>query len=367
MTPLREALIRPSAISHNVQALRTLTPSAHTLAVVKADGYGHGAITASRAALEGGATWLGTADITEALEIRSAGITAPILAWLFGPGEDLSPAYDHGIDLGVSSPAQLRQASSLAQSGRPQRVHLKVDTGLTRSGASESTWAEFFEQARTLQDKGAIEIIGFYTHLSGTSEAADTAQGEAFERAWNMAHSQGLEPQIRHVAASLGQARTPALAHDMVRLGIATYGISQDSRHDSLGLQPAMRVSAPVVLVKRVPAGVGVGYGHTYRTSSDTTMALVPLGYADGIPRHASNTGPVVINGQRFSVSGRVSMDQISIDVGDHPVKEGDTCVIFGDPFQGEPSVRDWSEAAGTIGYEIITRIGPRVVRVVQE
>lgn len=364
---LREALIRPRAISHNVQALMSLTPSASALAVVKANGYGHGAITASRAALEGGATWLGTADITEALEIRRAGITAPILAWLFGPGEDLRPAYEAGIDLGVSSISQLTHASLAAVKGKPQRVHLKVDTGLTRSGAAEASWEEFFSVAKELEDKGLIDVIGLYTHLSGASVEADRKQATSFSRAEELAQSLGITPQIRHLSASLGQARTPELAHDMVRLGIATYGVSQDPRHDAVGLKPAMRLSAPVVLVKRVPEGVGVGYGHTYTTSRETTMVLVPLGYADGIPRHASNTGPVVINGQRFTVSGRVSMDQISIDVGDHAVREGDTCVIFGDPSDGEPSANDWAEAASTIGYEIITRLGPRVVRVVEE
>lgn len=366
-TTLREALIKPRAISHNVEALTSLTPSALTLAVVKANGYGHGAITASRAALEGGASWLGTADITEALELRSAGITAPILAWLFGPSEDLRPAYDAGIDLGVSSVAQLTQASLAAVKGKPQRVHLKVDTGLTRSGAVEASWEEFFDAAKSLEAKGLIDIIGLYTHLSGASVESDREQGASFERAGELARAVGVTPQIRHLSASLGQARTPDLARDMVRLGIAAYGLPQDPRHDAVGLRPAMRLSAPVVLVKRVPAGVGVGYGHTYTTSRETTMALVPLGYADGIPRHASNKGPVVINGQRFTVSGRVSMDQISVDVGDHGVREGDTCVIFGDPAEGEPSANEWAEAASTIGYEIITRLGPRVLRVVEE
>lgn len=363
---LREALISPAAISHNVDALRSLTPNALALAVVKADGYGHGAITASRAALEGGATWLGTADVTEALELRAAGIDTPILAWLFGPSEDLSPANEAGIDLGVSSVLHLAQAARAGSPGKPQRVHLKVDTGLTRGGAPEAAWDEFFSQARELERKGSIDVVGLYTHLSGTSIEADNQQGYAFERAWDLALASGLTPEIRHMAASLGQARTPGLAHDMVRLGIATYGLAQDDAHSALSLRPAMRLSAPVVLTKRVPAGSGVGYGHTYTTPSETTMALVPLGYADGIPRHASGRGPVSIHGQRFSVAGRVSMDQISIDVGDASIHEGDTCVIFGDPAEGEPSANEWAEAASTIGYEIITRLGPRVTRVVK-
>ena len=362
--PLREALISPSAISGNVEALRRLTPTTHAMVVVKADGYGHGALTVSRAALAAGATWLGTADITEALELRAGGIQAPILAWIFGPTEDPSVAIQQGIDLGVSSIAQLEQVAQAA-AGAPARVHLKIDTGLSRAGASMSQWPQLCEAAKGYQDSGAIEVIGIYTHLSGASREADAAQGVEFDLAVDAAHAAGLTPEIRHVAASSAAASSPGLAHDMIRLGIAAYGIPQVPAHEDIGLRPAMRLAGQVVLVKRVPAGRGVGYGHTYMTRSETTLALVPIGYADGAPRQASNRGPVVIGGERYTVSGRISMDQFSVDVGEATPREGDWAILFGDPSQGEPGVAEWADAAGTIGYDIVTGLGRRIVRVV--
>ncbi len=362
---MREALIRPSAIAANVEILRGMTSAPHTLVVVKANGYGHGALTAARAALEGGATWLGTADTTEALELRAGGITSPILSWLIGPGEDLRPALSAGIDLGVSSLSQLEQVTRALSPGQSARIHLKVDTGLGRSGCDPRDWDAFFAAARLARDAGQLEVVGLFTHLSGASLESDALQGKECDRAWEMLGAHGVEPEIRHVAASGGASDSPALAHDMVRIGVAAYGIPITQRYEGLGLTPAMRVSGQVVLVKRVEAGRGVGYGHTYRTTSETSLALIPLGYADGVPRHASNLAPISINGQRFRVSGRISMDQFSVDVGDAPVTEGQWAVLWGDPAQGEPSATEWAQAAGTIPYEIITRVGPRVPLVI--
>ena len=362
---MREALIRPSAISANVEILRAMAGTPNMLIVVKANGYGHGALTAARAALEGGATWLGTADIQEALQLRAGGVRAPILAWLFGPGEDLTGAYEAGIDLGVSSVAQLEQVLSVVKPGAPVRLHLKVDSGLGRNGADPSDWEALFTRAKHAQDARLVRTIGIFTHLSGTSVQADAAQGEVYDQALSLASSQGIVPEIRHVASSIGTSDSPALAHDMVRVGAAAYGVPVTERYHGVGLTPAMRVSGQVILVKRVSEGLGVGYGHTYRTSKQTTLALVPLGYADGIPRHASSKAPVVIDQQRFSVSGRISMDQFSVDVGDANISEGQWCVLWGDPAQGDPSATEWAEAASTIAYEIITRLGPRIPRVI--
>lgn len=362
---MREALIRPAAISHNVGVLAEMAKTPNLLIVVKADGYGHGALTAARAALEGGANWLGTADTSEALELRAGGIDSRVLAWLFGPTEDLSPALEAGIDLGVSSLTQLDQVIRAVTPGRPAQIHLKVDTGLGRSGADPREWEALFQAAKSAQDSGVVVVVGLFTHLSGTSPEADAKQGLVYEDALAVLDSVGLQPEIRHVASSIGTSDSPALAHDMVRVGAAAYGVPVTPRYHEVGLIPAMRVSGQLILVKRVQEGLGVGYGHTYRTSSETTLALVPLGYADGIPRHASNTGPVTIEGQRFRVSGRISMDQFTVDVGDSAVHEGQWAVLWGDPAHGEPSANEWAEAAGTIAYEIVTRLGSRIPRVV--
>ena len=362
---MREALIRPAAISHNVGVLAEMAKTPNLLIVVKADGYGHGALTAARAALEGGANWLGTADTSEALELRAGGIDSRVLAWLFGPTEDLSPALEAGIDLGVSSLTQLDQVIRAVTPGRPARIHLKVDTGLGRSGADPREWEALFQAAKSAQDSGVVVVVGLFTHLSGTSPEADAKQGLVYEDALAVLDSVGLQPEIRHVASSIGTSDSPALAHDMVRVGAAAYGVPVTPRYHEVGLIPAMRVSGQLILVKRVQEGLGVGYGHTYRTSSETTLALVPLGYADGIPRHASNAGPVTIDGQRFRVSGRISMDQFTVDVGDSAVHEGQWAVLWGDPAHGEPSANEWAEAAGTIAYEIVTRLGSRIPRVV--
>ena len=362
---MREALIRPAAISHNVGVLAEMAKTPNLLIVVKADGYGHGALTAARAALEGGANWLGTADTTEALELRAGGIESRVLAWLFGPTEDLSPALEAGIDLGVSSLTQLDQVIRAVTPGRPARIHLKVDTGLGRSGADPREWEALFQAAKSAQDSGVVVVVGLFTHLSGTSPEADAKQGLVYEDALAVLDSVGLQPEIRHVASSIGTSDSPALAHDMVRVGAAAYGVPVTPRYHEVGLIPAMRVSGQLILVKRVQEGLGVGYGHTYRTSSETTLALVPLGYADGIPRHASNAGPVTIDGQRFRVSGRISMDQFTVDVGDSAVHEGQWAVLWGDPAHGEPSANEWAESAGTIAYEIVTRLGSRIPRVV--
>jgi len=363
---MREALIRPSAISHNVSMLREHSSAAETLVVVKANGYGHGALTAARAALDGGATWLGTADIDEAMELRQAGINAPVLAWLFGPADDLSGACENNIDMGISSLAQLEQVSNAAQGRGAQRVHLKVDTGLSRSGVVPMDWEEFFAAVATAQHSGHIEVVGIFSHLSGASRESDLRQGELFDQAQAHAAAHGITPSMRHLSASSAATELPSLAYDMVRLGIAAYGYPADQTPLTALLRPAMRLSGQVVLTKAVGAGVGVGYGHTYATSSPTRLALVPLGYADGVPRQASSAGPVVIEGTRYRVSGRVSMDQFSVDVGDSDVRVGQWCALWGDPAEGHPSVQEWAEAAGTIGYDIVTGVGPRVPRVVE-
>tara|TARA_R110002124_G_scaffold60192_3_gene165219 strand:- start:4271 stop:5371 length:1101 start_codon:yes stop_codon:yes gene_type:complete len=362
MSDLRLATINTAAISHNIEVLRTLVAPAQVMAVVKADGYGHGAIPSARAALEGGADWLGVADVSEAFSLREAGINAPLLAWLHQPGAAFGDAVRANIDLGVSSIAQLNEVAATSETAS---VHVKVDTGLHRNGAFLDEWQQFFELAVAHELAGRIRVRGLWSHLANAGAENDADQIEQFSAAIRMAQSVGLRPELRHLAASEGAIKHPAARFDLVRVGISGYGLAPAGDVDAaaLGLVPAMTLSAPVVSVKRVSAGSGVSYGYSYRCERDTTLALVPLGYADGVPRHASNRGPVSINGAVGRVAGRVAMDQIVVDMGDAAVAVGDEAVLFGDPALALPSADNWAAAADTINYEIVTRVGPRVTR----
>jgi alanine racemase len=362
---MREARIFSSAISHNVATLHKSAGSGQAMVVVKADGYGHGIITAARAGLEGGASWCGTADISEALTLRKAGITAPVLAWLVGPQSPVDAAITADIDLGISSIDQLRQVVSAASRSNPATIQLKVDSGMGRGGATESEWEHLFAETAAAVHSGYLRVRGIFTHFAQTSAVSDRGQATVFAAAIAAARSAGLEPELIHSSSSTPSIRTPEFAYSLVRLGIAAYGVEMAEEHRGLGLRPAMRLSGQVIQVKTLSAGHGVGYDHTYTTTTTTTMVVVPLGYADGIPRRASSTGPVSLSGQRFTISGRVSMDQVSIDVGNAKVSRGDWAVFFGDPANGDPSVSEWAGLASTIPYEILTGVGSRVRRVV--
>lgn len=363
---MREARIFPGRISENVSALHLAAGTDESMLVVKADGYGHGLVTSARAGLAGGATWLGTADIDEALALRGSGITAPVLAWLIGPGSPVSDAIENQVSLGVGSVDQLRQVIAAGAVSSPALVHLEVDSGMGRGGAEETMWEEVFRLAKKAQDDGVVAVEGLFTHFAQTSAASDSAQQENFNRARQIARDIGLDPRWIHTSSSTPAVRSSQEGSSLVRLGMSAYGVELVPEHASLGLRPAMRVAGQVIHVKRLPAHHGVGYDHTYTTSSESTVVVVPIGYADGLPRLASSTGPVTIAGQRFVVSGRVSMDQVSIDVGDTPVVRGDWAVFFGDPADGEPGAWEWASAASTIPYEIVTGIGPRVERVIE-
>jgi alanine racemase len=362
---MREAVVDLGAIQHNVRTLRELTGTRELIAVVKADAYGHGAPGVARAALSAGATRLGAADIPEALALRAAGIDAPVLAWLHAPDETFVEAVARGIELGVSSLDQLR-AVAAAATGGPAVVHLKLETGLSRNGLAPSDWAPVFAEAAQLERDGLVRVDGLFSHLSNTSEEEDRIQVRRFDVGAAAAAGAGLRPTVRHIAATAAAITLPEARYDAVRIGIGMYGLSpfEDRTSADLGLRPAMTLRARVAAVRRVPGGQGVSYGYTHRTSGDATLALVPLGYGDGVPRQASGAGPVVIGGQRFHVAGRIAMDQFVVDVGDHPVSVGDEVVLFGDPATGAPSADEWARAAGTINYEIVTGIGRRVPRV---
>ncbi|MEJ6554677.1 alanine racemase [Microbacterium esteraromaticum] len=361
-TPFREATIDLGAIAHNVRRLRSLT-GVEVIGVVKANAYGHGAPEVATAALAGGATRLGTATLEEALALRKAGITAPLMAWLHAHDRRFDDAVEARIEIGVSSYEQLLAASETATP--PASVHLKVDTGLSRNGIAPADLDRVFAEAARLERIGRIRVLSIFSHLSGASDADDRAQLARYEQIVAQAEAHGIRPEFRHLAATAGAIDIPEARLDAVRIGIGMYGLSPfaDRTSADLGLRPAMTLRGAVAAVRRVPAGTGVSYDYAYRCENETTLALVPLGYADGVPRQASDRGPVSINGRRYTVSGRIAMDQFVVDVGDDPVRPGDEVVLFGDPADALPSATDWADAAGTINYEIVTRIGARVPR----
>jgi alanine racemase len=362
-----EAQVDLDAIRANTAHLVSGT-SASVMAVVKADGYGHGLLPSARAALAGGADWLGVCTLDEALALRADGISVPILAWLLAPGLQLHRAVAADIDLAAASPAFLDEIVAAARAeNRPARVHLKVDTGLSRGGATVGEWPDLLTAAAKAAADGTVEVIGVWSHFAyadAPGHPTIAAQIRVFREALEVAERAGIRPQLRHLANSAATITLPEAHFDLVRPGIAVYGLSPIPGWPAArDLRPAMTLRAQVVLTKRVPAGEGVSYGHVYTTERETTLALVPLGYADGVPRHATNVGPLQLAGARRTIAGRVCMDQIVVDVGDDPVAPGDVAVLFGPGDDGEPTADDWAAVLDTINYEIVTRIGGRVPR----
>jgi len=363
-----EAEIDLAAIKANVETLRHGT-MAEVMAVVKADGYGHGLVPTARAALAGGATWLGTAMFEEAIALRQAGITCRLLAWLWTPQDVdlLRDALTEDIDVSVSSQHQLDLVvTTAAELGRPARVHLKIDTGLSRNGITAADWHDVVIATAKAAATGVIEATGIWSHFvyaDSPGHPTTAKQINRFRHALDAAAALGVRPDVRHLANSAATVTLPDAHFDVVRPGIAVYGLSPVPEQGDFGLVPAMTVRSHVANAKRVPAGEGVSYGHQYTTERETTLALVPLGYADGVPRAATNRGPVAINGRRYRVSGRVCMDQFVVDVGDDEVAAGDEVVLFGNGGALEPTAQDWAHVLDTIHYEIVTRIGARVPR----
>jgi alanine racemase len=359
------------AIRGNVAVLKQRAGAAAVMAVVKADGYGHGMAASAHAALDGGATWLGVATADEALALRAAGIDAPALAWLLAPGDDWTAVAAAGVDLGVNAGWALDKAiGSAAVTGRATRVHLKIDSGLGRAGSTPHDWPDLVDAAAKAQADGLVDVVGIWSHLAyADSPRHPTIEKQrlAYERALEVAASAGLDPQVRHLANSAATLSLRQTHYDLVRPGVAVYGLSPGPEVGvpaDLGLVPAMTLTSEVALTKRVPAGLGVSYGHRYTTSAETTLALVPLGYADGVPRHLTNIGEVAVNGRRYRIAGTVCMDQFVLDVGADRVHAGDEVVLFGPGQSGEPTADDWAQAIGTINYEIVTRVGARVPRI---
>lgn len=344
-----------SAIAGNLRHVMDVAAGSQVMAVVKADAYGHGAVPVALAAREAGAPWLGVAYPSEALTLRAVGDVGRMLAWLWLPGDpDVSSCVDQGVDLGVSSIEHLDFLVSVASTRA--RVHLKIDTGLGRSGAPPQSWAALVAAARVAHKAGRIELVGVWSHLANGELPNDPSVSEqlsVFETASAELADLGV---IRHLANSGATFANPATRFDLVRTGIAMYGLNPG--HERLAVRPAMTLASAVALTKRVPAGHGVSYGHTWRADAPTGLALIPVGYGDGIPRNAAGT--VRIGDRRYPIVGRVAMDQCVVMTGDDEVNVGDSAEFFG---PGEYTADDFAAACGTIGYEIVTRISPRVGR----
>lgn len=358
-----------SAIAKNLKLIKNKT-DADLLAVVKADAYGHGLLPVATAAQTAGADWLGTALLEEAITLRNGGITKPILAWLTPPGEDFKTAIKLDIDLSISSIELLFEILSAGQSlNKKPRVHIEVDTGMSRGGVL-GDWKEFLAEVVKVVDK--IEVVGIWSHFARADEPGEKMNEEQLNMFMNRVEDlskAAINPQYLHIANSAATLTNKTSHKNIIRWGIALYGLSPDVNNlgdsKSLDLHPAMRLYAKLQLVKSVKAGVSVGYGATAKTKVDTKLGVVTLGYADGIPRNASNMAGVFVAGRRAPLIGRVSMDQFVVDLGiDSLAKTGDEVIVFGDGSKGEYTIDEWAKACGTINYEIVTRIGSRVPRI---
>lgn len=373
-----EAIVDLAAVEHNVSLLlrvaRRRNTAVEMMAVVKADGYGHGAVPVAEAARRGGATALGLATPEEAVDLVAGGCEStgdrPVIAWLWVPDQDIRPAVASGVQLVVSSLAQLSAVLAVARvgPGGVPSIHLKLDTGLGRGGATQAEFAGLSTAAAAAQRDGRLRVVGLMSHLASADVPADPSvrdQIAAFRVGCGRAAAVGLTVRWRHLANTPATLAVPDATFDLVRCGIGIYGLDpfETPTPDSAQLRPVMTLRARVALTKRVPAGHGVSYGLAYRTAGETTLALVPLGYADGIPRAAGPTAQLWLAGRRRAIAGRIAMDQFVVDCGDDDVSAGDEVLIFGPGRTGEPTAAEWAVAAGTIGYEIVSRIGSRVPR----
>lgn len=358
---LREVRVDLAAIAENFKQIQATVSPAGVMPIVKADAYGHGAIRVAEALVAAGAMQLGVADAAEATALREAGIAVPILCWLLDPAQALGPLIDQGIQIGISTLEQIDLIAEAAALVGPAKLHLKLDTGLGRNGLAAGDWTAGFERVAGLVESGLVSLSGTFSHLANASREENARQRAQFERALSEMRATGLDPGVRHLAASEAALTEPELRYDMVRVGIAIYGQQPAAGMDlgRLGLRPAMRVSATLVNLKPVEANQGVSYGLDYRTDKATKLALVSFGYADGLPRQATGF-EVLLRGKRLPIVGRIAMDQFVLDVGELDCELGDEVVIFGDDQRSEPTASELSVRANTISYDIVTRMGQR-------
>ena len=340
------AEVNLGAIAHNVKKIKAAC-NTEVLAVVKADAYGHGLIQCAKAASEAGADYLGTALLEEAFAIREAGIQTPLLAWLNPPGLDYSKAVSQNIEIGVSSLATFDEVNAIAGA----KIHLKVETGMGRNGFSDE-WPE-------LLNRDLSKVVGVMMHFARADEPNEIQnknQIANFEARVSELKAKGINP-IRHISNTAATLSNESAKYDMVRVGLAMYGMSPLGRDHNL--RPIMKVRAKLVVVKELPAGHPIGYGATVITKEATKIGIVGVGYADGIPRNAVGAG-VTFNGQSAPLIGRVSMDQIAVDLGSNTeAKSGDWVTVIGENYD----IYDWAKACQTITYEITTRISGRIPR----
>jgi alanine racemase len=369
--PRAQAVVDLDAVRANVARLRDVAQGAQLLAVVKADGYGHGLVPVARAAREAGAEWLGVAVLEEAMALRAAGDTGRVLCWLAAPGESYDDVVRAEVDVTASSTRQLDEVVAAARAtGVRARLQLKVDTGLSRNGCLAPAWPDLVAAAAAAERDGTAVLTGVWSHFACADEPrhpANDAQQQVFDEALGVVAHAGVHPEVRHLANSPATLTRPRAHYDLVRIGLALYGLSpapQVASAAGFGLRPALRLTARLAAVKQVPAGAGVSYGHTFVTDRRTTLGLVPVGYGEGVPRSASNRAEVLVRGRRARVVGSVCMDQLVVDLGEAAdVEAGDEVLLIGPGDAGEPTAQDWADWTGTIAYEVVTRLGGRIVR----
>lgn len=370
---IAEAVIDLDAIAHNVRLLREHAGPAQVMAVVKADGYGHGAARVGRAALAAGAAELGVATIEEALALRADGITAPVLAWLHRPGTDFAPALAADIQIGVASVRQLDELlDAVRRTGQSATVTVKLDTGMNRNGVRAAEYPAVLDALRRAVADDAIRVRGMMSHLACADEPehpANDVQAGRFEAMLTQAREHGVNYEVAHLSNSPAVLARPDLAFDMVRPGIAVYGLNPFADRGAIGLEPAMTVKCVVALVRPVRAGEGVSYGYSWIAEADTNLALLPVGYADGVFRALSGRIEVLVNGRLRCGVGRICMDQFVVDLGPGPpdVAEGDEAILFGPGTGGEPTAQDWADLLGSINYEVVTSPRGRINRTYRE
>ena len=393
-----QAAVDLAAIKHNLGVLRAAAPGALQLATVKANAYGHGLVPVALAALGGGADWLGVAQLAEAFALRrgldEAGVAradAPILAWISTSSSDFAAAIEADIDLSVSWTWVLADICAAARAvGRPARVHVKIDTGMSRAGSTLADLPALASALRMAADDGLVDIVGAWSHMSRADDPSDEGNASTashvriFEEGLAILADAGITPRIRHLSATSGILWHPEAHYDMVRAGIGLYGLSPDpavATADELGLIPALELHAPLTSVKVIEEGTPASYGGTWVAPTRRWIGLVPLGYGDGIFRAASNKARVVVRTEAGLLNaplvGRVCMDQFIVDLGpaegepgtptarsgNAPAAVGDTAVLFGTGALGEPLADEWADAASTINYEIVTNLGAHIPR----
>ncbi len=351
-----------TAVAANTRALAERA-TGELMAVVKADGFGHGAADVARTALAHGATRLGVTALGEALALRAEGLTAPVLSWLNPVDADFAAAVAAGVEVAVPSRRHLEAVATRAPGAR---VHLHLDTGMARDGAAPSEWGDLCRAARRAERTGRLNVVGVMGHLPDADVPGDPSNARGRVRfAWGLeqARAVGLRPSARHLAATAATLTDPLSHHTMSRVGAGLVGIDPSR---TTALRGALTLTAPLVEVRRVRGGTPVGYGHAWSAPGVTDLGLVPLGYADGLPRAASGRAEVLVGGRRRPLVGRLSMDMAVVDLGDTRAVPGDLVTVFGPGDSGEPTVADWAAWSDSIEHEVVTGLGARVRREVR-